>query len=28
MAVAYLGVFCSGLAYISWYDALKALSTA
>jgi drug/metabolite transporter (DMT)-like permease len=28
MAVAFLGVFCSGLAYIAWYDALKALTTA
>jgi drug/metabolite transporter (DMT)-like permease len=28
MAVAFLGVFCSGLAYIAWYDALQALSTA
>ncbi len=28
LAVAFLGVFCSGLAYIAWYDALKALSTA
>lgn len=28
MGVAFLGVFCSGLAYIAWYDALKALSTA
>ena len=27
-AVAFLGVFCSGLAYIAWYDALQALSTA
>src|SRR5262245_50261936 len=27
-AVAFLGIFCSGLAYIAWYDALKALSTA
>lgn len=26
--VAFLGVFCSGLAYIAWYDALKALTTA
>ena len=26
--VAFLGVFCSGLAYIAWYDALKALPTA
>ena len=28
MAVAFLGVFCSGLAYIAWYDALKVLTTA
>jgi drug/metabolite transporter (DMT)-like permease len=28
MAVAFLGIFCSGLAYIAWYDALQALSTA
>ena len=28
MGVAFLGVFCSGLAYIAWYDALQALSTA
>jgi drug/metabolite transporter (DMT)-like permease len=28
VAAAFLGVFCSGLAYIAWYDALKALSTA
>lgn len=28
MAVAFLGIFCSGLAYIAWYDALKALTTA
>lgn len=27
-AVAFLGIFCSGLAYIAWYDALKALTTA
>jgi drug/metabolite transporter (DMT)-like permease len=27
-AVAFLGIFCSGLAYIAWYDALKVLSTA
>ena len=26
--VAFLGVFCSGLAYIAWYGALKALTTA
>jgi drug/metabolite transporter (DMT)-like permease len=28
MSVAFLGIFCSGLAYIAWYDALKALTTA
>jgi drug/metabolite transporter (DMT)-like permease len=28
MAVAFLGIFCSGLAYIAWYDALQALTTA
>jgi drug/metabolite transporter (DMT)-like permease len=28
MGVAFLGIFCSGLAYIAWYDALKALTTA
>ena len=28
MGVSFLGVFCSGLAYIAWYDALQALSTA
>lgn len=28
MSVIFLGVFCSGLAYIAWYDALKALTTA
>jgi drug/metabolite transporter (DMT)-like permease len=28
MGVAFLGVFCSGLAYIAWYDALKVLNTA
>jgi drug/metabolite transporter (DMT)-like permease len=26
--VIFLGIFCSGLAYIAWYDALKALTTA
>jgi drug/metabolite transporter (DMT)-like permease len=26
--VLFLGVFCSGLAYIAWYDALQALSAA
>ena len=25
MAVAFLGIFCSGLAYIAWYDALQAI---
>lgn len=24
--MALLGIFCSGLAYIAWYDALQALS--
>jgi drug/metabolite transporter (DMT)-like permease len=28
LGVTFLGVFCSGLAYIAWYDALQALSTA
>lgn len=28
MGIAFLGVFCSSLAYIAWYDALKALTTA
>ncbi len=28
MGVAFLGIFCSGLAYIAWYDALRALPTA
>ncbi len=26
--VAFLGIFCSGLAHIARYDALQALSTA
>ena len=28
MAIGFLGIFCSGLAYIAWYDALKVLTTA
>lgn len=28
LGVGFLGIFCSGLAYIAWYDALQALSTA
>jgi drug/metabolite transporter (DMT)-like permease len=28
LGVGFLGVFCSGLAYIFWYDALKALPAA
>jgi len=28
LGVTFLGMFCSGLAYIAWYDALQALSTA
>lgn len=27
-ALVFLGVFCSGLAYIFWYDALRVLPTA
>ena len=27
LGVAFLGVFCSGLAYIAWYDALQVLPT-
>ncbi len=26
--MVFLGVFCSGLAYIFWYDALQALPVA
>ncbi len=28
LGVVFLGVFCSGLAYIAWYDALQALPAA
>lgn len=28
LAIAFLGILCSGLAYIYWYDALKALPVA
>jgi drug/metabolite transporter (DMT)-like permease len=28
LAIIFLGVFCSGLAYIFWYDALKVLPVA
>jgi drug/metabolite transporter (DMT)-like permease len=28
LGIAFLGIFCSGLAYIAWYDALQALSSA
>jgi drug/metabolite transporter (DMT)-like permease len=28
IGITFLGVFCSGLAYIAWYDALQVLSTA
>lgn len=28
LGVAFLGVFCSGLAYIAWYDALQALQAS
>jgi len=27
LGMTFLGVFCSGLAYIAWYDALQALPT-
>jgi len=28
LGIGFLGIFCSGLAYIAWYDALQLLSTA
>ena len=28
LGILFLGVFCSGLAYIAWYDALQVLSAA
>jgi len=28
IAVAFLGIFCSGIAYVFWYDALKELPVA
>ena len=28
LGVLFVGIFCSGLAYIAWYDALQVLSTA
>ena len=28
LAITFLGVFCSGIAYIFWYDALQALPVA
>jgi drug/metabolite transporter (DMT)-like permease len=28
VSIVFLGVFCSGLAYIYWYDALRVLPTA
>jgi drug/metabolite transporter (DMT)-like permease len=28
IGILFLGIFCSGLAYIAWYDALQALSAA
>jgi drug/metabolite transporter (DMT)-like permease len=28
IAIVFLGVFCSGLAYVFWYDALRVLPTA
>jgi drug/metabolite transporter (DMT)-like permease len=26
LGIAFLGIFCSGLAYIAWYDALHTLT--
>lgn len=28
LGIAFLGIFCSGLAYIFWYDALQVLPVA
>jgi len=28
MSIAFLGVFCSGFAYIFWYDALKSIAAS
>jgi drug/metabolite transporter (DMT)-like permease len=28
LAILFLGIFCSGIAYIFWYDALKVLPVA
>ena len=28
IAITFLGVFCSGIAYVFWYDALKVLAVA
>jgi drug/metabolite transporter (DMT)-like permease len=28
LGVAFLGIFCSGLAYVFWYDALQSIPTA
>jgi drug/metabolite transporter (DMT)-like permease len=28
IAIAFLGIFCSGIAYIFWYDALQVLPVA
>jgi drug/metabolite transporter (DMT)-like permease len=28
LSLAFLGILCSGLAYIAWYDALQAMSAA
>ncbi len=25
LGIAFLGIFCSGLAYIAWYDGLQAV---
>lgn len=28
LAIGFLGIFCSGIAYVYWYDALQALSAS
>jgi drug/metabolite transporter (DMT)-like permease len=28
IGVAFLGIFCSGLAYIAWYDGLQAIAAS
>jgi len=28
VSIAFLGIFCSGLAYIAWYDGLQVIPTS